>query len=267
MLLQGGLHHIMHPQVVSVLGYQVRRRELANDVLRQQTVACTQAQVGKCSVIAPLLRARHVHRAPTFLSMALWIPRRGGFVELCTTCLGFLYGMLNESSVTSAAQVVKSSSSGGAPVFERRANHSAARGARGPERDTIASFQRCICSAVSAFFKAGLGGGLLCTCVGGLAKTSPYLNRSRIGLWSDVLKALSVSTGYSMAAAAVARPHLRVQRKSSILEDASLPCLQSRSYDGMRLAAGREPSGKATTDCRPIAAKSVINIVQWIQVS
>ncbi len=142
-------------------------------------------------------------------------------------------------------------------MFERRANHSAARDARGPERDTIASFQRC-----SAFFKAGLGGGLRGGCVGGLAKTSPYLNGSRIGLWSEVLKALSVSTcGCSMAAAAVARPHLRVQRKSSILEDASLPCLQSRSYDGMRLAAGREPSGKATTDCRPIVARSVINML------
>ncbi len=76
---------------------QVRRRELANDTFSQQPVICSaQAQVGKCSVIAPLLRARHVHRAPTFLSIVLWIPRRGGFVELCTTCLGFLYAMLND---------------------------------------------------------------------------------------------------------------------------------------------------------------------------
>jgi len=127
-------------------------------------------------------------------------------------------------------------------VFERRADHPAARDACGPERDPIAFFQRCICSAVSAFFKTGLGGGLRGGFVGGLAKTSPYLNRSRIGLWSEILKTLSVSTcGCSMAAAAVARPHLRVQRRSSILEDASLPCLQSRSYDGMRLAAGSLP--------------------------
>ncbi len=38
-------------------------------------------------------------------------------------------------------------------MFERRADHPAARDACGPERDPIAFFLRCICSAVSAVLK------------------------------------------------------------------------------------------------------------------
>ncbi len=76
-------------------------------------------------------------------------------------------------------------------MFERWANHSAAHDACGPEQDTTACFPRCIRSAVSAFFRAGLGGGLRGGCIGGLAKTSPYSNCSRTGLWSEVSNIVS----------------------------------------------------------------------------
>ena len=76
---------------------KVRRRELANDLYRRHLVIYSaQAQVGKCSVIAPLLRAPYVHRAPTFSSIVLWLPREDGLMELITTSFGFLYAMLDD---------------------------------------------------------------------------------------------------------------------------------------------------------------------------
>lgn len=79
----------------------------------------------------------------------------------------------------------------------------------GPEQDTIAYFPRRSCSAVSAFFKTGLGGALRGGCIRGLAKTLPYLSCSRTGLWSEVLKYVSQQSGCSRVAATFASPHLR----------------------------------------------------------
>ncbi len=97
-------------------------------------------------------------------------------------------------------------------MFERWAIHSVAHDAWGPEQDTTAYFPRRSCSAVSAFFKTGLGGALRGGCIRGLAKTLPYLNCSRIGLWSEVLSTVSQQSSCSRVAAAFASPHLRVQK-------------------------------------------------------